>query len=570
ELLKLFTEVKQGKKPQDTKHSFCISKEQIETLDPRIAERIKKEVSEKTKEKNAKKREKLVADLDKKLESKKISKEMYDEKLWQFDNIVEGQIDNEVAKAIEKAHNYHFNLQNYRSNLSVEQIKDWQEVLKGTEIKNGSKIDKRYQELQKADPKIALQILASFDAQNALQMDIARGYLSKLDKQILEKDEKLVKLFEILKETKQFPFETLGELLIQKANKIKLEDDVLYRQVTIKLYGKGVFVRQEVLGSEIKTESQFIVNEGDFIMSKIDARNGAFGIVPAILDGAVVTSSFPYFEIKTDKVNPKYLEAIVTQKSFYDQINNMVSGATGRRSVEVDNFLELQIPLPPLEVQNEIVAKIEKQKQIIEGAERIEKNFLIPENIFEDSSWDTVLLSDICKFSGGSQPPKESFIYEEQDGYIRLIQIRDFKSDDFKTFVKKDSVTKFFNKDDVMIARYGPPIFQILRGMEGAYNVALMKAIPDETRIDKNYLFYYLQNPKIQNFVVNNSQRSAGQSGVNTDLLNSYQVFLPPLETQRQIVEKLDKQMQALEGVRLLKTEAEKRIDEILAGVWGE
>jgi len=495
---------------------------------------------------------------------------MYDEKLWQFDNIVEGQIDNEVAKAIEKAHNYHFNLQNYRSNLSVEQIKDWQEVLKGTEIKNGSKIDKRYQELQKADPKIALQILASFDAQNALQMDIARGYLSKLDKQILEKDEKLVKLFEILKETKQFPFETLGELLIQKANKIKLEDDVLYRQVTIKLYGKGVFVRQEVLGSEIKTESQFIVNEGDFIMSKIDARNGAFGIVPAILDGAVVTSSFPYFEIKTDKVNPKYLEAIVTQKSFYDQINNMVSGATGRRSVEVDNFLELQIPLPPLEVQNEIVAKIEKQKQIIEGAERIEKNFLIPENIFEDSSWDTVLLSDICKFSGGSQPPKESFIYEEQDGYIRLIQIRDFKSDDFKTFVKKDSVTKFFNKDDVMIARYGPPIFQILRGMEGAYNVALMKAIPDETRIDKNYLFYYLQNPKIQNFVVNNSQRSAGQSGVNTDLLNSYQVFLPPLETQRQIVEKLDKQMQALEGVRLLKTEAEKRIDEILAGVWGE
>jgi type I restriction-modification system DNA methylase subunit len=178
ELLKLFAEVKQGKKPQDTKHSFCISKEQIETLDPRIAERIKKEVSEKTKEKNAKKREKLVADLGKKLESKKISKEMYDEKLWQFDNIIEGQIDNEVAKAIEKAHNFHFNLQNYRSNLSADQIKDWQEVLKDTEIKNGSKIDKRYQELLKADPKTALQILASFEPKDALQMDIAREYLS--------------------------------------------------------------------------------------------------------------------------------------------------------------------------------------------------------------------------------------------------------------------------------------------------------------------------------------------------------------------------------------------------------
>src|SRR3989339_1491292 len=148
ELLKFFTEVKLGKKPQDTKHSFCVSKEQIETLDPRIADRIKKEVSEKTKEKNAKKREKLVADLDKKLANKKISKEMYDKKLWQFNNIVEGQIDNEIAKAIEKAHSYHFNLQNYRSNLSIEQIKEWQSVCHSerSEESQGTSIEKKYQE----------------------------------------------------------------------------------------------------------------------------------------------------------------------------------------------------------------------------------------------------------------------------------------------------------------------------------------------------------------------------------------------------------------------------------------
>lgn len=151
-----------------------------------------------------------------------------------------------------------------------------------------------------------------------------------------------------------------------------------------------------------------------------------------------------------------------------------------------------------------------------------------------------------------------------------MIQIRDFKSDKFKTYVRKNSVTKFFNKDDVMIARYGPPVFQILRGLEGAYNVALMKAIPDETKVSKEYLFYFLQNEKIQKFVIDNSQRSAGQSGVNTDLLNSYQLFLPPIKTQGEIVKKLDKQMQALEGVRLLKFEAEKRIEEILEKVWGE
>ena len=222
EMLELFKEVKQGKKPQDTKHSFCVSKEQIETLDPRIAERIKKEVNEKTKEKNAKNREKLIADLDKKLGSKKFSKEMYDEKLWQYDNTVEGQIDNEVTNAIEKAHSYHFNLQNYRSNLSDEQIKDWQETLKGVEIKNGSKIEKRYQELQKADPKIALKILASFDSQDALQIDIAREYLSKLDIEFLDQDERLRKLENILRKGFKYLKVPLSEILEQYVNKITI------------------------------------------------------------------------------------------------------------------------------------------------------------------------------------------------------------------------------------------------------------------------------------------------------------------------------------------------------------
>lgn len=576
ELLKLFAEVKQGKKPQDTKHSFCISKEQIETLDPRIAERIKKEVSEKTKEKNAKKREKLVADLGKKLESKKISKEMYDEKLWQFDNIIEGQIDNEVAKAIEKAHNFHFNLQNYRSNLSADQIKDWQEVLKDTEIKNGSKIDKRYQELLKADPKTALQILASFEPKDALQMDIAREYLSKLDKQALEKDEKLAKLFELLKETKQFPFETLGELLIQKANKIKLEDDVLYKQVTIKLYGKGVFVRQEVLGSEIKTESQFIVNEGDFIMSKIDARNGAFGIVPVILDGAVVTSSFPYFEIKKDKVHPKYLEAVVTQKSFYDQINNMVSGATGRRSVEVDNFLELQIPLPPLEVQNEIVEKIEKQKQIIEGVERIEKSWTIADDIFIG---DKKNIADIAIIKGGKRVPKGCSLEDTRTNfpYIRVADFNNFsvKTGEIKYLsenVYKQIKSYTISGRDVYISIAGSlgQVGIIPESLEGANlteNAA--RIIIKNYGIDQKYLMYQLSSARIQK-MIDKFRVGVGTPKLPLYVIEKLEINIPSLETQRQIVEKLDKQMQALEGVRLLKSEAEKRIEEILAGVWGE
>ena len=58
---------------------------------------------------------------------------------------------------------------------------------------------------------------------------------------------------------------------------------------------------------------------------------------------------------------------------------------------------------------------------------------------------------------------------------------------------------------------------------------------------------------------------------VSAEYMKAFPVpFLGEIETQLQIVEKLDKQMQALEGVRLLKSDAQKRIEEILAGVWGE
>jgi restriction endonuclease S subunit len=440
--------------------------------------------------------------------------------------------------------------------LSDEQIKNWKETLEGVEIKNGSKIEKRYQELQKAEPKVALQILASFDTKNALQMDIAREYFSKLDKKAWEQNEKLVKLFELLKETKVFPFESLGALIIQKENKIKLQDDVLYKQVTIKLYGKGVLVRQEVMGAEIKTEAQFVVNAGDFIMSKIDARNGAFGVVPEILEGAVVTTSFPYFEVQTNKVNPKYLESIVTQKSFYDQINNMVSGATGRRSVEVDNFLELQIPFPPLEVQNEIVEKIKKQKQIIDGAERIDNAH---RTSLGELNFETKLLSNICQNLDGRRKPiteedriKGDIPYFGASGVIDYVQ--DYIFDEDLLLVSEDGA-------NLKMRTY--PIAFSIKGKTWINNHAHVLKFND--RITQKFVEYYLNSISLEEYLTGTTQPK-----LNQEKLNNIPIPLPPLETQRQIVEKLDKQMQALEGVRLLKSEAEKRIEEILAGVWGK
>lgn len=154
--------------------------------------------------------------------------------------------------------------------------------------------------------------------------------------------------------------------------------------------------------------------------------------------------------------------------------------------------------------------------------------------------WQEYTFSDVVKIIGGSQPPKAEFKYEEQDGYIRLIQIRDYRSDNYKVFIPLTRAKRFVEKNDVMIGRYGPPIFQILRGLEGAYNVALMKAVPKAEVLDNDYLYWFLKNYKLYNFIEAGSDRTAGQSGVNKKHLESYPVILPPIHEQQEIVRRVE------------------------------
>lgn len=178
-------------------------------------------------------------------------------------------------------------------------------------------------------------------------------------------------------------------------------------------------------------------------------------------------------------------------------------------------------------------------------------------------SWPVVELGSVVSFIGGSQPPKSTFKYEHEDGYVRLLQIRDYKSDKNLTYIPELSTKKFCNKDDVMIGRYGPPVFQILKGLEGAYNVALMKALPSE-KVDKDYLYYFLKQDKLFRLIDSLSQRTAGQSGIDMDALKSYPMLLPPLEEQKRIAAILDK----ADAIRQKRKQAIELADEFLRSVF--
>ena len=175
------------------------------------------------------------------------------------------------------------------------------------------------------------------------------------------------------------------------------------------------------------------------------------------------------------------------------------------------------------------------------------------------TDWEVKKFGEVVKIEGGNQPSLKNFIYEHKEGYIRLIQTRDYRTDKYITYIPKVLAKKFCKKDDIIIGRYGPPIFQIFTGLEGAYNVALMKAIPDLSIADRKFTYYFISRPELRKYLEGLSQRSGGQTGVEIDKLNDYPFPIPPLPEQQKIAEILSTWDKAIQEVQLLIKKLEVR-----------
>ena len=261
-----------------------------------------------------------------------------------------------------------------------------------------------------------------------------------------------------------------------------------------------------------------------------------------------------------------YLFFWFKQNAGYIESNG--TGATVK-GVKIDFIKSLEIPLPPLNEQKRIVAKLAALLTRIDAAiTQLQETLELSRALFASALDEAfrgceaarVSLTEVVDFIGGSQPPKSEFSEVAHDGYVRLIQIRDYKTDAHVVYVNAESTKKFCKEDDVMIGRYGPPVFQILRGLEGAYNVALMKASPDEDVLNKDYLFWFLQSPSIQGYIVGLSQRAAGQSGVNKKALEKYEIPLPSLDEQVRIVEHFEV---LNDRSRTLEAETRERLEQL-------
>ncbi len=292
--------------------------------------------------------------------------------------------------------------------------------------------------------------------------------------------------------------------------------------------------------SDLDLPEEKYCEEGDLLY----AWSASFG--PKIWKGPRAIYHYHIWKILiSEQIDKKFLFYLLEKDS--EDIKAQGNGV-GMFHATKGGMEKMLIPLPPMSEQKRIVEKLDALLiRIDTSIEHLHSKLDLSKQLFDSildeffklPECDAVPLTEVVDFIGGSQPPKSQFSDIQKEGYVRLIQIRDYKSDNYIVYVDSASTKKFCTKDDVMIGRYGPPVFQILRGLDGAYNVALMKAVPNEDVLTKDYLFWFLQSPSIQNYVIGISQRAAGQSGVNKKALEKYLIPVPSKTMQNDIVDKV-------------------------------
>ena len=251
-------------------------------------------------------------------------------------------------------------------------------------------------------------------------------------------------------------------------------------------------------------------------------------------------------ESNESELSQSFLAKHIT--ALNDTIYSLGKGVA-QKNLDIKELRLLDIKYPrSREEQERIVAELDCLSGVIEKKrEQLRELDALAQSIFYQMFGDPITnekgfpvykIDDIITFQGGSQPDKSHFEYEPTDDNIRLIQIRDYKSDKNITYIPKSLARRLCNAEDIMIGRYGPPIFQILKGIEGAYNVALMKAIPKQG--NREFIRAFLKQKCLLEYLESMSKRTAGQDGIQMDKLKAYPFPLPPIELQDEFADKIE------------------------------
>lgn len=272
-----------------------------------------------------------------------------------------------------------------------------------------------------------------------------------------------------------------------------------------------------------------------------------------------------------EKTSAMFVALMMT--SLIDRMNLMATGGTFKE-LSATSFKTLQIPLPPLAIQQEIVAEIQGYQRIIDGAKAVVENY--KPKIDYDPEWEMVELQEVCNLTSGGTPDRKNDEYWNGEiPYIKTGEIffnRITKAEEFITEAGlKNSSTKLIAPGTILMAMYGQGVTRgrvAILEFEAAINQAVAAISDKNNQIVPEFLFYQLQGMYEYLRMISDA-RGGNQSNLNAKLIKELKISVPSKDIQHQIVAQIEKEQSLVNANKQLIEIFEQKIKDRIAKVWG-
>lgn len=260
-------------------------------------------------------------------------------------------------------------------------------------------------------------------------------------------------------------------------------------------------------------------------------------------------------------------------------VPTMDAWATGGTFKEISKskFSELQIPLPPLEVQKGIVAEIVGYQKVINGARAVLDNYRPHIPIHPD--WPLMTIGELCTVN----PRKSELNDMDENTVVSFVPMADlnenqisFQPKDTKKLVEVTSSYTYFSNDDVLLAKV-TPCFEngkagIARNLINGvgFGSSEFYILRSDGRILPELIYVCVTTPAFRETAIAQMTGTGGLQRVPRAVVEDYQISLPPLETQQKIVAEIEAEQALVAANRELISRFEQKIQATLARVWGE
>ena len=320
--------------------------------------------------------------------------------------------------------------------------------------------------------------------------------------------------------------------------------------------------------------SEYLLKAGDILMS-LTGNVGRVGRLERAHEPALLNQRVAQIEIlDRQRMSEEFLFALLNTDKFESHASQSATGVA-QANLSSKWVTDYKIPLPPLEVQQEIVAEIEGYQKVIDGARAVLDHYRPHIPIHPD--WPIVALSDVAKAKNGFAFKSEEYV---SDG-LRVMRIKNVQKgevvDDDPKFIASEREQEFaafrLGAGDILMSLTGN-VGRVGR-LEREHEPAILNQrvahieLKDADRILSGFLFVILNSNKFETDAIQ-AATGVAQANLSSKWVDDYQIPLPPLATQQQIVSEIEAEQRLVAANRELIERFEQKIAATLARIWGE